>query len=250
MKTITAALDILNCFTLDNHGQGVSEIARKLGMHKSKVSRILSTYENQGVVIKSQNTQKYHLGPKIMEWAAIVLRQGDLRTRALPHMEELRSKTQESVNLYIAQGDYRICIERLESPQGIRMVSHIGEPVPLHAGAAGKLLLAYFTDEKRRAVLERVQLSKIAANTITNREDLETELKKIAQQGFAISFQEMVPLAASIAAPIRNFYGEVIAALTVGGPVMRFTPQKVDSYARALRETADRISRESGYRLI
>jgi len=248
MKTIKGSIAILDCFTLKNPEQGVSEIARKLDMQKSKVSRVLSTFESLGVVRKSPNNHKYHLGPKLLEWATIVMGNTDLRTCALPHMEKLRTITEEAVNIYIAQGDYRICIERLESPQTIGMVSRIGNPVPLNAGAAGKLILAYFTDEKRNDLLSRIQFSKFTENTITNRNTFNKELKKIVQQGYATSFQEHVPIAASLAAPIRNFHGEVIAALTVGGPSMRLTKKKMREFVPHIKEAADNISRELGYR--
>lgn len=247
MKSLKSALDILNCFTLDNHELGVSEIARELGIYKSKVSRVLSAYEAEGVVLRSQSTQKYRLGPKILGWAAILLSKTDMRAVALPYMEELRGKTNETVNLYVLESDYRICIERVESSQSIRMVSKIGERLTLHAGAAGKLLLAYLPEEERKETIERIELPRLTPKTITSRKELEKELEKICRQGFATSFQELVPLAASISAPLRNYEGEVIAALGIAGPAMRFTSQKVKEYLLYVKEIASKISQELGY---
>jgi DNA-binding IclR family transcriptional regulator len=247
MKSIKSALDVLNCFTDDNREQGVSEISRQLGMHKSKVSRILSTLATGDLLVKSESNRKYRLGPKILRWAAILLSQTELRTLALPYMEELKRKTGETVNLFVLEGDCRICIERVESPQGIRMVSRIGEPIPLPAGAVGKLLLAYLPEKKRKELIKRVKLTHVTPKTITCKKELDNELQKIRKQGFAKSFQERVPLAGSLAAPIKNYTGEVIAALSIGGPVMRFTPQRVREYLISLKETAHQISRELGY---
>jgi IclR family KDG regulon transcriptional repressor len=197
--------------------------------------------------VKSESNQKYRLGPKILGLAAILLSKTDLRAIALPYMDELKRKTGETVNLFILEGDCRICIERVESPQGIRMVSNIGEPIPLPAGAVGKLFLAYLPEKKRKELMQRVHLTQVTPKTITCKKELEKEVQKIREQGFAKSFQERVPLAASLSAPIRNYTGEVIAALSLGGPVMRFTPQRVREYVISVKETAHKISRELGY---
>lgn len=248
LKSLTSALNILNSFTFDASEQSVSEIARKLLMNKSKVSRILSTLAAGNLLVKSTSNQKYRLGSKVLELASIYFSKRDLRTIALPYLEELKRETNETVAIFALEGDHRVCLDRLESPQEIRMSMRVGEHLPLHAGASSKLLLAYLPAERREKLIKNKELYKLTPYTITSRETLEKELIKIRKQGFAVSFQERVSLAAAVAVPIVDYAGGVVAGVSIGGPAMRFTPQKVKKYAALAKETADRISRELGYR--
>jgi len=247
VRTLVAALDLLNTFSFDVPEHSVSEIAQKLGMHKSKVSRILSTLASASVVIRSPGSKKYRLGPRVLGWAAIFLSTADLRTVVLPYMKELRSKVNETVSVFVHDGDERICIEQLESSERIRMVLNKGERLPFHAGSGGKLLLAYMPEGERSKLLERTGLPRFTPNTITSREELEKELKKIRKQGFAVSFEERIPFAATVCAPIRNHTGEVVAALSIEGPVGRFSSERVEEYSVLVKDVTDKISEELGY---
>lgn len=172
----------------------------------------------------------------------------DLRTIGLPYLKELHSKTQEAVGINIRDGDLRILLERVESSHGIREVAKIGEHAPLHAGAASKVLLAYLPKEKRNEVITRIGLPKLGPRTITNRKKFEKELDKIVRQGFAVSFEERIRFAAAVAAPLKNHTGEVFATLSITGPIMRFTREKIREYSALLINAAARLSLEMGYR--
>lgn len=247
IKTLRTALEILDCFTVLTPEQGVSEISQKLGMHKSTVSRTLSTLASGNILVRYPSGKKYRLGSKVLQLASVFLSATDLRTAALPYMEELRSKTSETISLFIMDGDSRMCLDRLESPESIRMTANIGERAPLHAGAPGKLLLAYLPEDKKNELLATTKLRKFTPNTITDMEKLKEELKEIRKQGFAASLEERVALGAAVAAPITNHTGDVISALSIHGPVMRFSPQKVTLYSVLVRDMANKVSRELGY---
>ena len=249
MKSIKSALDILNCFTSDVQEIGVMEISRKLNMHKSKVSRILSTLAEGGLLSRSRSNQQYRLGPKIAELAIIFASNVDLRTFALPWMKKLREETRESVTLFVPFEDCRICVERLESPEVVKTTTRVGERHPLHAGSAGKLLLAYLLEEKRKKFIERINLKRFTPHTITKKKQLEKEIKRIRKQGFAVSFEEHIPFAASVSVPIMNWFGEVIAALSVSGPAVRFNNEKIEKFLAPVKKTAMSISEELGYRV-
>lgn len=247
MKTLKTTLDILGCFTSGTFECSVSGIARKLGIHKSTVSRVLSTLASGNVLVKSPIGKKYRLGSKVLEWASIYLSATNLKTVVLPHMKELASKTNETVSLFVREGTYRICLERVEGSHDIRMVGMLGDRLPLHAGAPGKLLLAYLQEDERNELLEATGLPRFTPHTITSREELEKEFKRILEQGFAVSFQERVPFAATVCAPIRNHTGEVVAALSVQGPVMRFSPKEVAEYSVLVRDVTNKVSQELGF---
>lgn len=248
IKSLKRALDILNFFALDGAEHGVSEIAQEMHMNKSTVARVLSTLAAENIVEKSNANRRYHLSGKIWELAEVYLSKLDLRTTALPYLRELRAQTDETVCLFGVTEDDRICLERLESSQFLRPALEIGQHAPLAAGAPGKVLLAYLPLDKRNELIERKGLPRYTEDTITNREELEKELDKICNQGFAVSYGEYIEYCATVAAPIRNYTGEVIGSVAITGLVMRFTPEMEKESSILVKETAARISRALGYR--
>lgn len=249
IRTLRLALEILDCFTVLTPEQSVSGISQKLGIHKSTVSRILSTLASGGILLKSPSDKKYRLGSKVLELASVFSSAANLRTAVLPYMEELRSKTSETISLFIMDGDSRMCLERLESTQSIKMTTNIGERAPLYAGAPGKVFLAYLPEDKRKELLATTKLRKFTPNTIIDMEKLKEELKEIRKQGFAVSLEERVAFGAAVSAPIRNHTGDIISALSIQGPVMRFGPQKVALYSVLVRDVANKVSREQRYQM-
>jgi DNA-binding IclR family transcriptional regulator len=247
IKSIRSSLDVLNCFSSETPKIGVTEISRKLRLSKSTVSRILSTLQQGNLVAKASTDQKFQLGPKVVELAHIFLSTIDWRTVAAPHLKELRDKTDETVMIFVMDGDQRICLEKFESSHELRPSLSIGSRFPLHAGSAGKLLLAYLPKEDRRKILSRTGLPRFTMKTTTTLKKLERDLDQIRRSGYAVSHQERVPFLSSVSAPMRDSEGHVIAALCVDGLTARFTPRKVARFVELATETALRISREMGF---
>jgi len=248
IKSVKTSLNILNFFTYETPEIGVTEISRKLGLSKSTISRLLSTLEQGGLVAQVSTNQKYRLGNKVLELASIFLSHTEWRTIAIPHLKDLRDKTDETVTVFVIDGDQRVCLEKVDSSHEVRQFLNIGGRYPLYAGSAGKLLLAYLSKDKREEILLKTGLPRLTSNTITNLKSLEKELNKICQEGYAVSHQERVPLISSISAPIRNFRGEVIAALCLSGLTVRFTNKKMVEFIKLTKITAERISQELGYK--
>jgi len=247
IKSVDTALKILSCFAGDPPTLGVTELAKQLRLTKSKVSRILSTMEQARFASKDGETQKYRLGPKVLELAGAFLSSHEWRTTARPHLKALRDATGESVALFVVDRDRRICLEKWESAHELRSSITLGGRYPLTAGAGGKMLLAHLPGDERKAILEKTGLPRHTSHTITDPRALERELQDIRRKGYATSYRERVPHLSSVSAPIRNFEGRVIAALCVDGPAVRFTPKKMKECVDLARRTADRISQKIGY---
>lgn len=248
LKSVNRACDTLNLFISGGAEHSISEIALKLNANKSTVSRIMSTLAAQNIVERSMVNRKYRLSGKIWELAEVYLSNLDLRTTALPYLRELRAQTDETVSIYSVTEDDRICLERLESSQFLRPALEIGHHAPLTAGAPGKVLLAYLPLDKRNKLIERKGLPRYTEHTITTREELEKELDKICNQGFAVSYGEYIEYCTTVAAPIRNYTGEVIGSVAITGLVMRFTPEMERESSILVKKTAANISRALGYR--
>jgi len=248
IKSVKHCLDILSCFTPETAEIGVIETSHKLNLSKSTVSRLLATLKQENWVVKISPSQKYRLAPKVLELANIFLANFEWRMIALPHLKNLRDRTDETVTVFVIQDNERVCIEKFESSHELRPVLNIGGAYPLHAGAAGKVLFAHLSKEKRREILPKAGLPRFTSNTITNFMSLEKELSKIRKQGYAVSFQERAQYVSSVSAPIRDFNGEVIASLNLSGPLIRFTHEKVKEFIKMVLETAGTISQEIGYK--
>ena len=143
MQTIDNGILLLDCFSMEQPELGVWEAARLLGLSTSSTGRLMMTLKDLGVLIQNPQTHRYSLGGKVMAWSGIYLANLDVRERALPFMEKLHQITQETISLYVMEGDERVCVERMVSMDSVRIVSRIGRRLPLYAGSAGMVFLAY-----------------------------------------------------------------------------------------------------------
>lgn len=247
MQTLNRAIQILDCYTLDRYELGVREIARLTGLSTSVCGRLMAALKDEGILNQNEVSKTYSIGPKPLRWAEIYSTNLDIRNVALPIINELLVKTQETVSLYILDGSERLCIERMESAQNVRIVARIGRRLPLYAGSAGKVLLAFLPFHRQEEIIKATNFTPFTDSTITNPDQLRQELRKIRQQGFAFSDGEWVADAAGIAAPIFDHKNDVIAALTVSGPSSRFSPTSIQTYKEAILRGAEKISFELGY---
>ncbi|KPK89674.1 MAG: hypothetical protein AMJ94_11550 [Deltaproteobacteria bacterium SM23_61] len=248
IKSIKTSLAILNSFSKDTPLLGVTEVSKKLGLSKSTVSRILSTLEQGRLVAKIPDNQKYCLGSKVLELANIFLSGIEWRTHATPYLKELRNKTDETVMVFVMDGDHRVCLEKFEGSHELRPMLNIGGRYPLHAGSAGKLLLAFLPEDERKKILARTGLPRFTSSTITGAKALEKELLLIRKRGYAISHQERMNFLSSVSVPIRDHSGKVIAAICIDGPTVRFTAEKVKEFKVLAIEAAHQISSVIGFK--
>jgi IclR family transcriptional regulator, KDG regulon repressor len=248
MQTLSRATALLDCFTYDRTELGVREAARLLGVSHSAAGRLMSAMKELGVLHQNQDTHLYSLGGKVLSWSGVYTSSLDVRNVALPAIQELHRSTQETISLYILEGIDRICVERLESPQTVRIVAHLGRRLPLYAGSAGKVFLAFLPPEKRDQILNETIFKPLTEKTIVDRTQLYDELSKIEERGYAVSHGEWILDASGVAAPVFNQSSEIQAALTISGPSQRFTAGTVEKYIREVVRVAQHISREMGYR--
>ncbi|MCM3568949.1 IclR family transcriptional regulator [Neobacillus mesonae] len=243
VRSVERAIDILTCFTMEEPILTVPMISQKVGLTKSTVFRLLTSLEAKGMVEKIPSTHEYKLGIRLLSIGNVVQSSLELLDIAKPIMKGLADKTQETVNINIAQGMNRICIDKIDGNQVLRKVSEIGQSLPLHKGASGKLLLAFSDPDTITKVLreQRGVMPEAALN------HLKIELLDIRERGYATSFSERLEGTASVSAPIKDYTGKVIAGLTVSGPLIRFTEEKVEFFVKEVLESSFRISKSLGY---
>jgi DNA-binding IclR family transcriptional regulator len=245
MQSLSRAMAILDCFTVETPQLGVREIARQIDMSVSTVGRMLASLNTLGLLCQDPASRLYRMGPKVMSYSMVYTASLDMRESARPMLEELFRLTNETVSLYVLEGDERVCAACIESSERLRVVVRQGEHMPLHAGSAGKALLAFMPDEDVKRVLAR-PLEKITTKTITARDSLLKELKEVRRKGYAISHGERFEDVIGVAAPIFDGTGRVVAAMNVAGPSQRFSDQAVLRLCPKLIKLADQISRLLG----
>ena len=237
VRAVERALDILLCFSGTETELGLSDIAKKLGLHKSTVHRLLASLESKGFIRRTR-TEKYRLGWSVLELVSNIYQSDDLSSIVLPEMTRLRDLLGETISLYIRSGLERIRIQAVESNQPVRRVANIGKRLPLHVGASGKVLLA-FSD---RSVIEEL-LADPNWPADVNKNEVLAALDNVREQRFAVSIEEREPGAAAVAAPILSRTGEIVAALSVSGPVDRFTAEAIERHAQALKQSSDILTK-------
>lgn len=245
LRTVQRALDILNCFTLDDAELSLTEIANKISLAKSTTTRLLSTLEQNGFIIKNSNTLKYKLGQRLYYLGHIAAKSIEIREVARPVMKNLRNLTNETVNLYILENNVRVCYDQYEGLQSIRHLIRVGEKLPLWAGASGKVLLAYQDKEFQKRIFQEV----LSEKRITEERvrDLMGELEMIRKEGCGSSRDERETGASAVAAPIFEMNGEVKSCLSVSGPSIRFTDEVVVEFKDLTKDHAMEISKLIGY---
>lgn len=234
IRAVERALDVLLCFTAGSDW-GLTEIAQRVGLHKSTVHRLLATLEQNGFVVRDEATEKYRLGLRILELSAHA-RAGDPAVVLLGEMERLRDQLGETVSLYVRDRKDRVRIQAVQSEQAVRRVAPVGARLPLTVGASSKVLLAFGDPGERDALLADVSWP-----TPKDRDAYVEQLQEIAALGYATSFEEREAGAAAISAPIFDRSGKLYAALSVSGPSNRLTADVMRERAPAVIEAARRM---------
>lgn len=247
IQTLDRTVEILDCFSMDKPALGVREVARRTKLSPSTVGRIMAYMKEMGILNQDPESHLYMMGSKVLAWAGIYTVTSDVRTIALPVMVHLQEQTRETISLYVLEGSERVCVERLESPETVRIVARIGRRIPLYAGSAGKVFLAFLPENRREMILRDIDLVPMTEMTITDKDTLRAELSHIQKQGYAVSKGEWIIDASGVAAPIFDQHGQIGAAITISGPGQRFTEEKIEEMASLLVMEAARISLELGY---
>lgn len=235
VRSVERALDILLCFT-SKTDWAMTEIAERVGLHKSTVHRMLATLEDKGFIERDRSTDRYHLGLKVWELSANLSRTDDQATIWLPEMVRLRDQLGETVSIYVRDGSERIRMQAVQSNQSVRRVAPVGVRLPLYAGASSKVLIAYADPIVQDSILTAPSWPA----SIDGRR-YKQQLAEVVRQGYATSFEEREVGAAALSSPIFDRSGALAAALSVSGPASRLTMDTMQRYAPVMKDASKRM---------
>jgi IclR family transcriptional regulator, KDG regulon repressor len=249
IQSLDHALLILTTFLEPGRDiQGVSELGKHLGLNKSRVFRILTTLERRGFVEQDPDSRRYRLGLQFLTFGAAVQDRVEIVQVTAPWVDELAVQTGETIHVGVLSSHEAVCVAKRESAHSVRLYAEIGRRAPLHAGGVPKVLLAHMPPRERRHVIRLAPLPRITDQTITDPDQLEKVLDQIVRDGYHVAVGDLDEGVHSIAAPIRNHAGRVVAAVSVAGPSHRFPPDKIQRCIELVCAAGSEISNKLGYR--
>lgn len=243
IRAVERALDVLLCFSDQTPQLTMTEIAEKVGMHKSTVHRLLGTLEGKRFVQRDQATGLYRLGICLLRMAYLTLEHNDLRRLAAPSMRLLVEKHRETVDLSILDDTDVIYLNVVESPQRVKLAAAVGQRLPAFATASGKALFAHMPVEAVRRILAR-GMPALTPQTPRLLEPYLEELNLTRELGFAISVEELEEGINAVAAPILGSSGEPIAAIAIAGPCYRLSEERMMEIGPSVLAAARDIGQE------
>jgi DNA-binding IclR family transcriptional regulator len=247
INSILRASNILKSFLGGKTHYKITELAAQLGLDRSTTYRLLLSLEKSGLVEKDEKTGEYSLGLTAFEIGNTCLRQRDFIHVSKPIMAELAAKVQETVHLAVLSGAEIVYVDKVDSPRTLGVISKIGQRGPLHSTALGKVLLAFQPEAELSSIIKQIKLKLFTANTISSKTKLLDELKKVRRQGYAFDFRESEPDVECIAAPIRNHWGDTVAALSISGPQRKANTPREKEFVSSVVKAAALVSSRLGF---
>lgn len=246
IQSVSHALDVLEQFTGHQDELGVTELSKRLKLHKNNVFRLLATLEARGYIEQNKQTENYRLGVRCLYLGQRYLSQLGLVRQARPVLNQLARESGETALLVIFRNGQAIPIEATDGEQPVRVVARLGEPIPLHTTSAGKVALAFSDASLLETLPERLESR--TARTITDKAELFAQIEQVIQHGFAQDLGEHIDDAASLAVPVRDYTGTLVAALALAVPIHRFPPDRVEAkLLPLLRSAGETLSERLGF---
>jgi DNA-binding IclR family transcriptional regulator len=248
IQSLERALDILECFSFQKRELSLSDITQMTGLNKTTVKRITANLLSRGYLQQNPVDKHYKLGMRLFEFGGIIFSSLSLRESSIEPMNRLQKLTDATVLLGTEMDRQLVYIDKREGGGMIRILSDIGWRRPLHYGMLGMTLMAYHDPKKNQRILEKTPLEAHTRYAITDRDAFSLRLETIRKYGYVLEKEEAVEGMIGIAAPIRNYSRQVIAAVGIAVPTaQRHSEKELNRLVEIVRETADEISGNLGY---
>lgn len=224
-----------------------ADIAERLRLHKSTIHRLLMVLERHRFIRRDPGDGKYTLGLKLLELGNRAARGLTLREQAQPFLARLVRETGETAHVGVLDEGDMVSIANVEGPRALRMRSAVGRRTPAHCSAIGKAVLAFLPPAAVDDFMALRPLSGLTEKTLVTRAALVADLERIRLRGYAIDDEEIERGLRCIGAPVRDYTGLVIGAVSVSGPAFRIPKTRVSALGAAVIAVARELSAELGF---
>ena len=247
IQSVAHALDVLEQFAGETEELGVTDLSKRLKLHKNNVFRLLATLESRGYIEQNKSTENYRLGIRCLQLGQTFVQQMGLLRQARPIMDDVVKACQETVYLSLLRRGGVVPLQAIEADRPVRIVSLLGQALPLHCTAAGKAHLAFESEEEIKSSLPEV-LERHSDKTIVRLDDLIADLRGVAERGYAVEAGEYLPDVMAIAVPIRDYTRTVVGSLSITAPEYRLSAERIEREIAPLALRAGRdLSTRLGY---
>src|SRR5262245_25953420 len=245
-QAVRRAVSLLKAFSPERPERGLAELSRAVRLNKTTAYRLLSALESEGLVERAAGGEAYRLGPELLAMGSRAHGAGELRAAARPELLGLAQETRETATLEVRLGRDTLILDEALGSYVVGSTPSIGTRWPAHATSTGKVLLAHLPEAELGEWLAG-PLPALTPRTLSDAAALGRELQRARERGSAASLEELEAGFVAVGAPVRSATGEVVAALSVGGPRGRLSPERMAALTRAAVARAGALSRRLGF---
>src|SRR5436190_18158066 len=221
IHVIDRAAQILDSFGFDHQELSVSEIGAKTGLHRSTAHRILMALEYNDLIKQNPDTGKYHLGIKLFKLGHQAVSQLSLREICRPFLMRIMNETQETIHLAVLDDNQVLYLDKVEGPHALRMPSRVGRHIPSYCTSLGEAMLSCLDDREVKNIFRSHGLKAYTVNTARNLDQLLANLRGVRKRGYAVDDEEIELGLRCVGAPIRDYTGAMVGAISVAAPSAR-----------------------------
>ncbi len=250
IQSVAHALDVVEQFSDDADELGVTELSKRLKLHKNNVFRLLATLESRGYIEQNRSSENYRLGIRCLQLGQSYAQHTGLLRQAKPVLSELVRQTRETGYVAVLRRNSMVPIDMVDADRAVRITLPLGDALPMHCTAAGKAYLAFEPEDEARALLPDT-LPKLTDRTVTDRQAVLQQLKSVVSSGYAVDMGEHIEDVRAVAVPIRDYTRSLVGALVVAGPAYRLTGERIEKeiapqVLKAGRELSSRLGHDAG----
>jgi len=242
IKSVQKSLKVLRYIMSATDEVSVNELVEEFGYNRSTVHHMLKTMKVEGFITQNQRTKNYNIGSEIFNgW----IKDRDMHNylmRLKPTIKEIVEKCKETTTMFVRENDRAICVLGEESEQIIKAYLMIGREIPLYCTAAGRAMLAYLPQDEVEKILQISGMKKYMKKTTVDKNELYENLAEVRDKGYAIEKEEFEELINAVGIPILNKENRPVASVSVVGPIMRFTDEKIKECIPFLLEKSKEMS--------
>ena len=246
ITALQRGLRLLHLFSEAPRGLTAKQVASLSRLPVSTVHRFLANLVTAGF-LNRDGEGTHSLGIACFSIGQAAVGQLDIRRLSLPYLRELNQQTRETIHLTVRHGLSAVYVEKLDSPEPLRIHSRIGAAVPLYCTAVGKVMLAYMPEDEQQRILPDLNIQRQTSNSVSNLQELKTELYRVRKNGYACDLEENERHIRCVAAPIWDHTGSVQSSLSITAPTVRMPVARLRQLAPMIQRAGLQVSAELGY---